>query len=240
MGRNHDNLSWGWCWRGALSFLFSFICWTSSTKRYDIKALPHQDWKEHIVIFLCLQAVNYLTSTHNEQCKTSQNLIKRQRPGLDGKWLTQLIKHPSVRLNMASPSHHLRKKMGAVVHYHFSISFSPWSIYYIYYVDPCLFCCSHKDIYVHVQLLPDSFPLSWWDRDVDNSEATKMPSNPGGIYAKVVWFLPLGALLLRGLLTKRPQRVDKQVSVENPIRQPGQRERCVQNCTYLETLVSDL
>lgn len=37
--------------------------------------------------FLCLQAVNYLTSTHNEQCKTSQNLIKRQRrgPGTDGK-----------------------------------------------------------------------------------------------------------------------------------------------------------
>lgn len=62
--------------------------------------------------FLCLEAVNYLTSTHNEQCKTSQNLIKRQRrvPGTDGKWLTQLIKHPSVRLNMATLSHHQRKR----------------------------------------------------------------------------------------------------------------------------------
>lgn len=37
-----------------------------------------------------------------------------------------------------------------------------------------------------------------------------MPSNPGGIYAKVVWFLLLRALLLRGLLTKRPCWVDKQ------------------------------
>lgn len=37
-----------------------------------------------------------------------------------------------------------------------------------------------------------------------------MPSYPGGIYAKVVWFLPLRALLLRGLLTKRSCRVDKQ------------------------------
>lgn len=62
--------------------------------------------------------------------------------------------------------------MGAVAHYHFSISFSPPSIYYIYYVDPCLFCCSHKDIYVRGLLLPDSFPLSWWDCDVDKSEAT--------------------------------------------------------------------
>lgn len=54
--------------------------------------------------FLCLQAVNYLTSTHNEQCKTSKNLIKRQRqgPSADGKWLTQLIKHPRVRLKIPS------------------------------------------------------------------------------------------------------------------------------------------
>lgn len=73
--------------------------------------------------FLCLQAVNYLTSTHNEQCKTSQNLIKRQRrgPSADGKWLTQLIKHPSVGLNMASPSHHLRKRweLSALPFFHF-------------------------------------------------------------------------------------------------------------------------
>lgn len=67
---------------------------------HDIKALPHQDWKAYI--HFCLQAVNYLTSTHNEQCKTSQNLIKKAETGpiADGKWLTQLIKHPSVRLNM--------------------------------------------------------------------------------------------------------------------------------------------
>lgn len=66
---------------------------------------------ERRTFFFCLQAVNYLTSTHNEQCKTSRNLIKRQRqgPSADGKWLTQLIKHPSVRLNMASLSHHLRE-----------------------------------------------------------------------------------------------------------------------------------
>lgn len=66
---------------------------------------------ERRTFFFCLQAVNYLTSTHNEQCKTSRNLIKRQRqrPIADGKWLTQLIKHPSVRLNMASLSHHLQK-----------------------------------------------------------------------------------------------------------------------------------
>lgn len=149
-------------------------CWTSSTKRYDIKALPHQDWKEHIVFFLCLQAVNYLTSTHNEQCKTSQNLIKRQRrgPGADGKWLTQLIKHPSVRLNMASPAHHLRKRWELLCITIFPFPLAPPSIYYIYYVDPCLFCCSRKDIYVHGLLLPDSFPLSWWDRNVDKSEAT--------------------------------------------------------------------
>lgn len=77
---------------------------------HDIKALPHQDWKAYN-LFFCLQAVNYLTSTHNEQCKTSQNLIKRQRQGLsaDGKWLTQLIKHPSIRLNMASLSQNLKK-----------------------------------------------------------------------------------------------------------------------------------
>lgn len=62
--------------------------------------------------FFCLQAVNYLTSTHNEQCKTSQNLIKRQwrGPSADGKWLTQLIKHRGVRLNMASQSHPSAKK----------------------------------------------------------------------------------------------------------------------------------
>ena len=85
---------------------------TMQSEWHDIKVLPHQDWKVYIPFsfFFCLQAVNYLTSTHNEQCKTSQNLIKRQRqgPSADGKWLTQLIKHPSVRLNMASLSHHLK------------------------------------------------------------------------------------------------------------------------------------
>lgn len=74
---------------------------------HDIKALPH---KIESRTFSCLQAVNYLTSTHNEQCKTSRNLIKRQRqgPSADGKWLTLLIKQPSISLNMASLSYHLK------------------------------------------------------------------------------------------------------------------------------------
>lgn len=105
--------------------------------------------------------------------------------------------------------------MGAVAHYHFSISFSPPSIYYIYYVDPCLFCCSHKDIYVGGLLLPDSFPLSWWDRDVDKSEATVKRRLIQVVFMQrlcvfFVFFSPLAALLLRGLLTKHPRRVDKQ------------------------------
>lgn len=102
--------------------------------------------------------------------------------------------------------------MGAVAHYHFSISFSPPSIYYIYYVDPCLFCCSHKDIYLRGPLLPDSFPLSWWDCDVDKSEATVKRRLIQVVFMQRLFdfYFPLGALLLRGLLTKRPRRVDKQ------------------------------
>lgn len=100
-----------WCWRGTslrspLSRLLDMPCKVNDTilKHFLIKI-------ERRTFFFCLQAVNYLTSTHNEQCKTSRNLIKRQRqgPSADGKWLTQLIKHPSVRLNMASLSHHLRE-----------------------------------------------------------------------------------------------------------------------------------
>lgn len=67
--------------------------------------------KKHTFFFFsCLRAVSYLTSTHNEQCKTSRNLITRRRqgPSKDRKWLTQLIKHPTVRLNVASPSHQLQ------------------------------------------------------------------------------------------------------------------------------------
>lgn len=77
----------------------------------------------HFFPFFCLQAVNYLTSTHNEQCKTSQNLIKRQwrGPSADGKWLTQLIKHRGVRLNMASQSWR-KKKDGICCAILFSIS----------------------------------------------------------------------------------------------------------------------
>lgn len=113
----HDNLPPP---RAPLESLFSSVSLHSSPghamrKRRDIKALPHQDWKglhSFFSPFFCLQAVNYLTSTHNEQCKTSQNLIKRQwrGPSADGKWLTQLIKHRGVRLNMASQSHPSAKK----------------------------------------------------------------------------------------------------------------------------------
>lgn len=89
----------------------------SSTHLLDMPCKVNDMILKHFLIKIerrtfvfCLQAVNYLTSTHNEQCKTSRNLIKRQRqgPSADGKWLTQLIKHPSVRLNMASLSHHLK------------------------------------------------------------------------------------------------------------------------------------
>lgn len=86
----------------------------SSTHLLDMPCKVNDMILKHFLIKIerrtfvfCLQAVNYLTSTHNEQCKTSRNLIKRQRqgPSADGKWLTQLIKHPSVKLNMASLSH---------------------------------------------------------------------------------------------------------------------------------------
>lgn len=101
---------WGFCQGGTSPRVFhTSLGHAMQSEWHDIKALPHQDWKAYI-LFFCLQAVNYLTSTHNEQCKTSRNLIKRQRqgPSADGKWLTQLIKHPSVRLNTASLSHHLK------------------------------------------------------------------------------------------------------------------------------------
>lgn len=150
---DHDNL-W-WCWRGTSPRLLSLISWTHHAKRHNIKALPHQDWKEYILF--CLQAVNYLTSTHNEQCKTSQNLIKRQRqgPSADGKWLTQLIKLPGVRLNMASLSHHLQKGWDLL---HISIVFfphSPFCLWCIYYVDPYLFFFFHKGVYAHILMSTD-------------------------------------------------------------------------------------
>lgn len=116
---------WPWLKTKQAKFMITFcLPWgasspnVSSTRLLDTSCKVNDMILKHFLIkterrtffFFCLQAVNYLTSTHNEQCKTSRNLIKRQRqgPSADGKWLTQLIKHPSVRLNMASLSHHLK------------------------------------------------------------------------------------------------------------------------------------
>lgn len=118
MGQIHDNLSPPWGCAGEVLPLHPPPPPVSSTRLLDMPCKVNDMILKHFLIkierrtfFFCLQAVNYLTSTHNEQCKTSRNLIKRQRqgPSADGKWLTQLIKHPSVRLNMASLSHHLEK-----------------------------------------------------------------------------------------------------------------------------------
>lgn len=156
MGQIHDNLSLlRLCSGGTSPRAFHLSPGHAlQSEWHDIKALPHQDWKAYF-FFFCLQAVNYLTSTHNEQCKTSQNLIKRQRqgPSADGKWLTQLIKHPSVRLNMASLSHHLKYGWDLLHISIFSISLCLWNIYFIYYVDLYLFYFFHKGIYVS----PDIF-----------------------------------------------------------------------------------
>lgn len=104
-----DNLSTPEVPPGMHSFLcLPLISWTCKVNDMILKHFLIKI--ESRTFLFCLQAVNYLTSTHNEQCKTSRNLIKRQRqgPSADGKWLTQLIKYPSVRLNMASLSHRLK------------------------------------------------------------------------------------------------------------------------------------
>lgn len=149
---------------------------------------------ERRTLFFCLQAVNYLTSTHNEQCKTSLNLIKRQwqGPGADGKWLTQLIKHPSVRLNMCKPIPSSEKRMGSTTHFHFSISSCLWIIYCIYYVDLYLFCFSHGGIYVRPDIwlifLPvvnpnsDKFEAARLEEIVEHSLILVV------FMLKVVWF----------------------------------------------------
>lgn len=117
--------------------------------------------------------------------------------------------------------------MGAVVHYHFSISFSPPSIYYIYYVDPCLFCCSHKDIYVHGPLLPDSFPLSWWDCDVDKSEATVKCRLIQVVFMQRLFdFCSSERCYWEDFWQNAHAELTNKASVENPIRQAGQWEIC--------------
>ena len=148
-----------WCWRGTslpspLSRLLDMPCKVNDTilKHFLIKI-------ERRTFFFCLQAVNYLTSTHNEQCKTSRNLIKRQRqgPSADGKWLTQLIKHPSVRLNMASLSHHLREGWDPL---HISIfPFACGTCIAFISLTPIYSAFFHKGIYVSLMPL-SNFPSS--------------------------------------------------------------------------------
>lgn len=124
---------------------------------------------ERLTFFFCLQAVNYLTSTHNEQCKTSRNLIKRQRqgPSADGKWLTQLIKHPSVRLNMASLSHHLQKGWYPLHISIFPFPFACGTIIAFIMLTPVYSASLHKGVYVLMSLI--NF-LSLVDYEADKFE----------------------------------------------------------------------
>lgn len=130
-------------------------------------------------LFFCLQAVNYLTSTHNEQCKTSQNLIKRQwrGPGADGKWLTQLIKHCGVRLNMASqsrPSAKKKEKKGwdLLRNSIFHFLSCPRNISCIYYADPppLFIPLPQRGIYVFTPCCLSANFLSLMNHNANNSE----------------------------------------------------------------------
>lgn len=131
-------------------------------------------------LFFCLQAVNYLTSTHNEQCKTSQNLIKRQwrGPGADGKWLTQLIKHCGVRLNMASQSRpsakrKKKKKDGICCAILFSISSLARGTFHasIMLTPPPLFIpLPQRGIYVFTPCCLSANFLSLMNHNANNSE----------------------------------------------------------------------
>lgn len=179
----HDNLPPP---RAPLESLFSSVSLHSSPghamrKRRDIKALPHQDWKglhSFFPPFFCLQAVNYLTSTHNEQCKTSQNLIKRQwrGPSADGKWLTQLIKHRGVRLNMASQSHpsaKKKKRMEFVAQFYFPFPLLPTEhlMHLLSWPPQPLFIpLPWKGIYVFTPCCLSANFLSLMNHNANNSE----------------------------------------------------------------------
>lgn len=84
-GQIHDNLSPPRGGAGEVLLPIASCSWTCHARDTILKHFFSKT--ERSTFFFCLQAVNYLTSTHNEQCKTSQNLIKRQReePSADGK-----------------------------------------------------------------------------------------------------------------------------------------------------------
>lgn len=149
---------------------------------------------ERRTFFFCLQAVNYLTSTHNEQCKTSRNLIKRQRqgPSADGKWLTQLIKHPSVRLNMASLSHHLQKGWDPLHIYIFPFPIACGTFIAFIMLTPIYSAASIKVFMLVLTSLTNFLFLVNPNTNkfavASLEENRQMPCNPSGIYGKVVWF----------------------------------------------------
>lgn len=191
-GQIHDNLCPLRLCRGGTSPWAFYLSpgHAMQSEWHDIKALPHQDWKTHF--FFCLQAVNYLTSTHNEQCKTSQNLIKRQRqgPSADGKWLTQLIKHPSVRLNMASLSHHLKYGWDPL---HISIFPFPFACgtFIAFIMLTPIYSASFIKLFMLVLTSLTNF-LSLVKLNADTFEVAKIEEivkySPSGSYVKVIWF----------------------------------------------------